>query len=149
VQAIYFRFVNEDKYPVTERLVFAAPSEIKSCPVGNTFRIIGKKFTVLILRNMIYQKEKHFNELLRSVEEINSNTLATRLREMEKNKLIERKIYHETPVRIEYHLTKKGKDLLPILEQMSAFSMKHAPEIFVNGKTSSFQKVCGRDPLSL
>jgi DNA-binding HxlR family transcriptional regulator len=127
----------------------APPKELKSCPVDNTFRIIGKKFTVLILRNMIYAKQKHFNEFLNSIEGINPNTLSTRLREMERNTIIERKIFNDSPVRIEYHLSEKGKDLVPILEQMAAFSMKHAPEIFRNGKASSFQQVLGRDPVSL
>jgi len=97
---------------------------------------------------MIYTKQKHFNEFLNSIEGINPNTLSTRLREMERNELIERKIFHDTPVRIEYHLSEKGKDLLPILEQMAAFSMKHAPEIFRNGKASCFQDVLRRDPVS-
>jgi DNA-binding HxlR family transcriptional regulator len=125
------------------------PNELKSCPVDNTFKIIGKKFTVLILRNMIYSKQKHFNEFLNTIEGINPNTLSTRLREMEKNKIIERNVFHETPVRIEYHLSEKGKDLVPILEQMAAFSMKHAPEIFRNGKATSFQHVMHRGPGSL
>jgi DNA-binding HxlR family transcriptional regulator len=127
----------------------APPQELTRCPVDNTFRIIGKKFTVLILRNMIYSKQKHFNEFLNTIEGINPNTLSTRLREMEKNKMIERRIFHETPVRIEYHLSDKGKDLFPILEQMAAFSMKHAPEIFKSGKASCFQDVMRRDPASL
>ncbi len=126
-----------------------APEELKKCPVDNTFKIIGKKFTVLILRNMIYFKQKHFNEFLNSIEGINANTLSTRLREMERNRLIDRRIFHETPVRIEYTLSEKGRDLLPILEQMAAFSMRHAPEIFRDGEASSFQSVCGRDPYSL
>ena len=93
--------------------------------------------------------KKRFNEFLDSVEGINSNTLATRLKEMERNGLIKRKIFHEIPIRIEYTLTEKGEDLIPILEQMSAYSMKHAPQIFFDGKTRSFQKLCGRDPKSL
>lgn len=125
------------------------PNELKSCPVDNTFKIIGKKFTVLILRNMIYSKQKRFNEFLNTIEGINPNTLSTRLREMERNKIIKREIFHDTPVRIEYHLSEKGKDLVPILEQMAAFSMKHAPEIFRNGKASCFQQVMHRDPVSL
>jgi DNA-binding HxlR family transcriptional regulator len=135
--------------PFTTETPIAPSKELKSCPVDNTFKIIGKKFTVLILRNMIYFKHKHFNEFLNSIEGINSNTLSTRLREMERNKLIERRIFHESPVRIEYHLSEKGKDLLPILEQMAAFSMKHAPEIFRIGKASCFQQVMHRDPVSL
>ncbi|MGI0019450.1 MAG: winged helix-turn-helix transcriptional regulator [Nitrososphaera sp.] len=132
----------------TSSQAFAPPAELKRCPIDNTFRIVGKKFTVHILRDMLYQKQKRFNEFLHSVEGINPNTLSTRLREMEKNALVERKVYPETPVRVEYNLTEKGKDLLPILEQMSAFSMKHAPEIFIDGKASSFQQVCGRNPAS-
>ncbi|HXV45475.1 MAG TPA: helix-turn-helix domain-containing protein [Nitrososphaera sp.] len=135
--------------PFTTEAAIEPPKELKSCPVDNTFKIIGKKFTVLILRNMIYSKQKHFNEFLNSIEGINPNTLSTRLREMERNKLIERRIFHESPVRIEYHLSEKGRDLLPILEQMAAFSMKHAPEIFRNGKASCFQQVMHRDPVSL
>ena len=128
---------------------YAPPKEIKRCPIDNTFRIMGKKFTVHIIRDMHMHGLTHFNEFLESVEEINSNTLATRLREMEKNGLIRRKIFHETPIRIEYSLTEKGLDLIPVLEQMAAFSMKHAPEIFVDRKTRSFQKICKRDPSSL
>jgi DNA-binding HxlR family transcriptional regulator len=135
-------------HPFSTEADIAPPEELKKCPVDNTFKIIGKKFTVLILRNMIYSKQKHFNEFINSIEGINPNTLSTRLREMEKNRIVERKIFHETPVRIEYHLSEKGKDLLPILEQMAAFSMKHAPEIFRNGKASCFQQVLRRDPAS-
>ncbi|MGH9991438.1 MAG: winged helix-turn-helix transcriptional regulator [Nitrososphaera sp.] len=135
--------------PFSTEAALAPPKELKRCPVDNTFKIIGKKFTVLILRNMIYTKQKHFNEFLNSIEGINANTLSTRLREMERNRLIDRNIFHETPVRIEYTLSEKGRDLLPILEQMAAFSMKHAPEIFKNGEASSFRTICGRDPFSL
>jgi len=53
--------------------------------------------------------QKRFNQFLGSIEGINPNTLSTRLREMEKSKLIEKKVYNETPIRIEYTLTKKGK----------------------------------------
>lgn len=91
---------------------------------------------------MLYRGEKRFNGFLHSVEGINPNTLATRLKEMEGNRLITRKVYDETPVRVEYHLTEKGRDLLPILDQMATYSMKHAPAIFASGRASSFQKVC-------
>ena len=135
--------------PIATEALLAAKQELKTCPIDNTFRGIGKKFTVLILRNMIYEKQKHFNEFLNSIEGINPNTLSTRLREMERNRIIERKIFNETPVRIEYSLSEKGHDLRPILEQMAAFSMKHAPEIFKSGRASSFQEVCKGDPASL
>lgn len=128
---------------------YDSPKEVKRCPIDNTFRIIGKKFTVHIIRDMYMKNQTRFNQFLDTVEGINSNTLATRLHEMEKGRLIKRKIYHETPIRIEYTLTDKGKDLIPILEQMSAFSLKHAPEIFTDKKTRSFQELCHRNPASL
>lgn len=58
---------------------------------------------------------------------------------MEKSKLVHRKVLPEMPVRVEYYtLTEKGKDLVFILEQMAAFSMRHEPKIFRDGKCSSF-----------
>ena len=114
------------------------------CPINNTFQIIGKKFTVLILRNMIYLNQIRFNKLLNSIEGINAKTLSIRLKEMEKDGLIRRKIYNESPIRIEYEMTEKGMALEPILEQMSAFSMKYFPkEIFKNGKPRTFDEVYG------
>ena len=96
--------------------------ECKCCPVFNTFNIIGKKFSLLILRNMHYDKQKRFNEFLNSIEEINPKTLSIRLKEMENDGLIKRHVYNETPIRIEYYLTQKGKELQPIMEQMALFS---------------------------
>jgi len=112
------------------------------CPIDNTFRIIGKKFTVLILRNMISLGQTRFNQLLVSVERINPKTLSIRLREMEKSGLIERKVYPETPIRVEYHLTEKGEALRPILEQMAAFSMQYCcKDVFKDGKPRTLQEV--------
>ena len=114
------------------------------CPINNTFQIIGKKFTVLILRNMIYLNQIRFNKLLNSIEGINAKTLSIRLKEMEKDGLIRRKIYNESPIRIEYEMTEKGMALEPILQQMSAFSMKYFPkEIFKNGKPRTYDEVYG------
>jgi DNA-binding HxlR family transcriptional regulator len=78
------------------------------CPINNTFQIMGKKFTVLILRNMIYLKQTRFNKLLDSIEGINAKILSLRLKEMERDGLIDRQIFHESPVRIEYHVTEKA-----------------------------------------
>ena len=112
------------------------------CPINNTFQIMGKKFTVLILRNIIYLKQKRFNKLLDSVEGINAKTLSLRLKEMERDGLIKRKIFDESPVRIEYEMTEKGMALEPILAQMSAFSMKYFPkDIFKDGKPRKFSDV--------
>jgi DNA-binding HxlR family transcriptional regulator len=77
---------------------------MKRCPVDNTFKLIGKKFTVHIIRNMLNNQTK-FNQLIESIEGINPKILSIRLKEMKKNGLIDIKIYHETPIRIDYCLT--------------------------------------------
>jgi len=118
--------------------------DCKSCPIDNTFQMIGKKFTIHILRNMVVLDQHRFNEFLDSIEGINPNTLSTRLKEMEKGGLIEKNIYPETPIRIEYNLTKKGKALRPILEEMAKFSTKYCCEdIFSDAKPRTFRQVYG------
>ena len=120
---------------------------MKCCPIDNTFKIIGKKFTVHILRNMTQLGQTRFNQFLDSIEEINPKTLSTRLREMERNGLIQRSIYPGTPVKIEYFVTKKGRALKPILEQMAAFSMQYCPkDVFKDGKPHSFDEVFEKSP---
>src|SRR5918912_3001489 len=120
---------------------------MKTCPIENTFKVIGKKFTVLILRNMINGKQNRFNQLLNSIEQGNPKTLTIRLREMEKSGLIKRKVYYqETPVRIEYYPTEKGLALKPILDMMAAYSMKYcSKDIFKDAKPREFKEVYGRD----
>jgi DNA-binding HxlR family transcriptional regulator len=117
----------------------------KCCPVFNTLGIIGKKFTLLLLRNMIFLKQKRFNEFLNSIEEINPKTLSIRLKELEKDGLIKRQVFSETPVRIEYYLTEKGKALQPILEQMALFSMKYCCEqVFENPDPIKIDKITSK-----
>ena len=121
--------------------------EMKCCPINNTFKIIGKKFTVLILRNMINGKQSRFNQLLNSIEDSNPKTLSARLREMEKAGLIKRKVFsNEKPVRIEYYLTDKGSALQPILDIMAAYSMKYcSKDVFRDAKPREFEKVYRRN----
>ncbi len=120
---------------------------MKTCPIDNTFKIIGKKFTVHILRNMTQLGENRFNQFLDSIEGINPKTLSARLREMEKNGIIERSVFPGTPVKIEYSITKKGEALKPILHQMAAFSMQYcAKEVFKDGKPRTYKQVFEKPP---
>ena len=114
---------------------------MKECPINHTFKLVGKKFTMLIIRNMIHLDHKRFNQFL-EIENINAKVLSARLKEMERDGLIERKIYPDTPVRVEYTITEKGRALEPILDQMSAFSMRYcAKDIFKDGKTRKPEQV--------
>ena len=119
--------------------------EFKCCPVFTTFNIIGRKFSMLILRNMIYDKQTRFNEFLNSIEEINPKTLSIRLKEMEKDGLIRRQVFAETPIRVEYYLTQKGKELQPILEQMALFSVKYCSDkIFDSPDPVKIEKITAK-----
>ena len=94
---------------------------------------------------MTMMGQARFSQFLESVEGINPKTLAVRLKEMEKSGLISRRVYPETPIRIEYTISEKGKALKPIIEQMAAFSMKYCCDtIFKDGKPRTFKEVFGK-----
>jgi DNA-binding HxlR family transcriptional regulator len=117
-------------------------SNIKVCPIYNTFDLVGKKFTILILRDMMLYGKTRFNELLDSVEDVNSKTLSLRLREMERDGLIKRHVYPEMPLRVEYELTEKAKHLRRILEQMGEFSARFcATDVFRDKRPRAFKHV--------
>ena len=127
----------------------AAADQIKQCPIDFTSQVIGKKFASVILRNMIYLNQKRFNEFL-AIKGINPKTLSLRLKEMQRNGIIDRKVYDETPIRIEYSLTEKGRALRPVLEQMMAFSMRYySKEIFKDGRPRTVPEFFGSDPQKL
>lgn len=88
------------------------------CPVERTIGIIGKKWAVLIIRDLLNGK-KRFGELILSLQGISPRTLSARLDELEGSNVISRKIFKEVPLHVEYSLTKKGRSLHFILEQMN------------------------------
>lgn len=115
---------------------------LKYCPIHNTFDLIGKKFTILILRDMMLYGKKHFNELLDSVEGVNSKTLSLRIKELEGDGLIKRHVFDEMPLRVEYELTEKAMKLRPILEKMGEFSTRYcATDVFRDRKPRPFDAV--------
>ena len=117
---------------------------MRSCPIDNSLKIIGKKFTLHILRNMILLKQNRFNQFLESIEGITTKTLSIRLREMEEEGLINRAVIPNRPVQTAYSITEKGKTLEPVLELLAEFSMKYEPKIiFKDGKQKDFEDVFG------
>ena len=91
--------------------------ELPACPVETTLMLIGDKWKVLILRDLI-DGTKRFGELKKSVGNISQKVLTSQLRDMEQKGLLTRKVYAEVPPRVEYTLTKSGLSLKPILEAM-------------------------------
>ncbi len=124
-----------------EQKIMYSTEGMKTCPVDMTFRMIGKKFTILLIRNML-SNHTRFNQFLESIEGMNQKILSTRLKEMEREGLVTRKVYAEMPLRVEYFLTEKGLATKPILDQMAAFSLQYcSKDIFEDGKPRTLQDV--------
>jgi DNA-binding HxlR family transcriptional regulator len=98
--------------------------EPKSGCIASAMEIIGSKWTALILRDLA-TGPKRFSELEKSVGNINPRTLSQRLDDLEGHDIITKKSFAEVPPRIEYTLTHKGQDLLPVLQQMAAWGDKY------------------------
>lgn len=128
----------KDQY---EQFLNSSCCGIKACPVDTTLKLMGKKFTMHIIRNMVMFKQTRFNQFLDSIEGINPKTLSVRLREMERDGLVSRQIYPETPPRVEYTMTEKGHALTPIITQMAEFSMRYCcADVFVDGKPRTLKQ---------
>ena len=91
--------------------------ELPACPVETTLMLIGNKWKVLILRDLM-DGTKRFGELKKSIGSVSQKVLTAQLRDMEEKGLVERKVYAEVPPRVEYTLTKTGYSLKPILDAM-------------------------------
>ena len=91
--------------------------EMPACPVATTVQLIGSKWKLLIMRNLLARPWR-FNELRKSLEGISQKVLTDSLRSMEKDGIITRTVYPEVPPRVEYALTPLGHSLKPILDAM-------------------------------
>lgn len=89
-----------------------------TCPVEITLKVIGSKWKLLILRNLLKHKVQRFSQLQRGINGISQKMLTQDLRQMETDGLVSRKIYPEVPPRVEYSLTAKGESLKPIINAM-------------------------------
>jgi len=118
-------------------IIYNSP-ELRSCPIETTFKIIGKKWAVLIIREM-FRGSTQFNRFLKNIEGITPKVLTERLRELEKLGILKRRIASEYPIKVEYGLTDLGKAFEPVLLAAGSFSMRYMPEVvFKDGKPRSF-----------
>ena len=104
--------------------------ERSCCPITNGLDIFGDKWTLLIIRDLMLGKRR-YQDLISSPENIASNILADRLKRLQLAGLINRRAYQQNPVRYEYVLTKKGKDLKPVLEAIIGWGKKYYPDTMV------------------
>jgi DNA-binding HxlR family transcriptional regulator len=115
--------------------------ELRSCPIETTFKVIGKRWTVLIIREIL-RGNTQFNRFMENIDGISPKVLTERLRELERLGIIRRRIVSEYPVRVEYSLTDTGKGFEPVLLSAASFSMKYMPrEVFKDGKARTPQEI--------
>jgi DNA-binding HxlR family transcriptional regulator len=103
-----------------------ARSYSQRCPVARTLDLIGERWTVLILRDLLRDGPRRYQDFQESLAGVAPNTLSARLKAMEAAGLIERKPYSEHPPRLEYHLTEKGKTLGPVLKALREWGRRNA-----------------------
>lgn len=94
------------------------------CPkFESAFELIGKRWTGLIIR-VLQTGPKRFKELTEIIPNVSGRVLTERLKELESGGIIHRQVYPEMPVRIEYRLTLKGEDLIPVFEELQKWAIK-------------------------
>ncbi|WP_418068100.1 winged helix-turn-helix transcriptional regulator [Roseibium porphyridii] len=104
--------------PSDQKSGIANASEPELCPMPDIAKLIGGKWKLIILQILIFQGTKRFNELRRLCDGVTQTMLTNQLRALEKDGLVERKVYAEVPPRVEYTATQKALDLEEMFEAM-------------------------------
>lgn len=99
--------------------------ELPICPVATTVNLIGNKWKILIIRNLLAQDKIRFKDLKNGIEGISQKVLTDDLRSLEADGLIIRTVYPEVPPRVEYELSPLGKSLKPIIDSMADWGNKY------------------------
>ena len=96
-----------------------------NCPLSCSLDIFGDKWSLLIIRDLVFNKKCTYGDFLKSEEGIATNILASRLQSLEENKIIEKLDHPESKAKVLYRLTQKGIDLLPILIEVQLWAEKY------------------------
>ena len=107
-----------------EALSVLTKEELPDCPVATTVQLIGNKWKLLILRNLL-SRPWRFNEMLRSIPGISQKVLTDNLRALENDGIITRTVFPEVPPRVEYALSELGDSMRPIIEAMQAWGLNY------------------------
>ena len=98
--------------------------EMPTCPVATTVALIGSKWKLLIMRNLL-SRPWRFNELRRDLEGVSQKVLTDSLRSMEEDGIILRTVYPEVPPRVEYSLSELGESMRPIMDAMEIWGTEY------------------------
>lgn len=109
-------------------VIGVSPQDLPACPVETTLKLIGNKWEVLVLRDLM-PGTKRFGELKQSIGGVSQKVLTAKLREMEASGLVERHVYAEVPPRVEYSLTPLGRSLKPVLDSLEQWGTEYKKKV--------------------
>jgi DNA-binding HxlR family transcriptional regulator len=107
---------------MTEPFTIFAPFH---CPIARSLAVIGDRWTILILRDLVRFGPRKFHDLERSLGGISPNTLSLRLKRLEETGVVDRRFYEQHPPRAEYVLTDVGRELRPVLKALFEWGERH------------------------
>ena len=99
--------------------------ELPECPVATTVQLIGNKWKLLIIRNLVDNGKQRFSDFIKTIPSISKKVLTDNLRALEEDGLIERKVFAEVPPHVEYSLSPLGASLRPILDAMRTWGERY------------------------
>lgn len=102
--------------------------ELPACPVATTVQLIGSKWNLLIIRNLLVRPWR-FNELRKDLAGISQKVLTDSLRSMEQDGIVIRRVYPEVPPRVEYSLSELGESMRPIIQAMEQWGTDYKAQI--------------------
>ena len=102
--------------------------EMPACPVATTVRLIGSKWKLLIIRNLL-QRPWRFNELKKNLEGISQKVLTDSLRSMEADGIVTRTVYPEVPPRVEYALSELVESMRPVMDAMEKWGINYKNQL--------------------
>ena len=107
--------------------------DLPECPVATTVQLVSGKWKLLVIQRLL-DRPWRFNELVRSIDGVSQKVLTSTLREMQSDKIIRRRELSESPLRVEYSLTKLGESMRPIIKAMEDFGLLYKERIKLNSK---------------
>ncbi|MBW8877869.1 MAG: helix-turn-helix transcriptional regulator [Acidobacteria bacterium] len=105
------------------------PVPRSACPIANALDLLGDRWTLLVIRDLLFAGKRRFGDFLTSPEGIPTNILSDRLRRLEESGVVAKAPYQLHPARYEYQLTAKGRDLFPVLRALMEWARSHVPGV--------------------
>jgi len=110
---------------VASTVPYSRPEPRSSCPISNALDLLGDRWTLLVIRDLLFTGKRRFGEFLNSPEGIPTNILSDRLRRLEEGGVVVKVPYQLRPARYEYQLTAKGMDLFPVVRALVEWATRH------------------------